>query len=53
MNRLEELMRGFCLSDDSRKRILDGNNDAPKEFEPIAQAAMAGHFCVKVKKMIF
>ena len=50
MNRLEELMRGLCLSDDSRKRILEGNNDAPEEFEPIAQAALAGHFCVKGKE---
>ena len=49
MNRLEELLRGFSLSDDSRKHILEGDNNAPKEFEPIAKAALAGHFCVKSK----
>lgn len=50
MNRLEELMRGFYLSDNSRKQILEGSNNAPKEFEPIAQAALAGNFCVKGKE---
>ena len=49
MNRLEELLRGFSLSDDSRKHILEGESNAPEEFEPIAKAALAGHFCVKSK----
>lgn len=50
MNRLEELLKGFSLSDDSRKHILEGESNAPEEFEPIAKAALAGHFCVKSKE---
>jgi agmatine/peptidylarginine deiminase len=49
MNRLEQLLSGFSLSDTSRKRILEGNNKAPIEFEQIAQVALAGHFFVKGK----
>lgn len=49
MYRLEELLKGFSLSDDSRKHILEGESNAPKEFEPIAKAALAGYFCVKSK----
>lgn len=47
---LEQLLRDFSLSDDSHKRIQDGDHKAPLEFLQIAGAALAGHFCVKSQK---
>lgn len=47
MMKLKELMETFSLSEDSRRYILNGGNNAPMEFKPIAQAALSGHFCVK------
>ena len=47
MVKLENLLRDFSLSEASRQYIINGGHEAPKEFEPIAKAALAGHFCVK------
>lgn len=49
MVKLENLLRDFTLSEASRQHIINGSHEAPKEFEPIAKAALAGHFCVKGK----
>lgn len=50
MIKLEEILRGFSLSESSRQNIIGGSNEAPAEFETIAQTALAGHFCVKGKE---
>lgn len=49
MIKLEQLLREFSLSEVSRQSIISGGNEAPIEFESIAKAALAGHFCVKGK----
>ena len=49
MIKIEEILRGFSLSESSRQNIINGSNETPAEFETIAQTTLAGHFCVKRK----
>lgn len=44
---LQHELQKFSLSPESRNDILHGSTAAPKEFEPIAQAALSGYFLVQ------
>lgn len=44
---LKQLLKDFVLSEESRKQLLLGVTDAPKEFKNIAKVVLAGHFLVK------
>ena len=47
MVELKKTINNFSLSDDSRRKLLNGSNDAPQEFIDIARKVLAGHFAVK------
>lgn len=44
---LQQALKHFTLNEETRKNILNGSISAPKEFEQIAQIALAGYFLVK------
>ncbi len=44
---LEDTLEKFSLSDETRKKLIDGSCDAPEEFKEIAEVVLAGHFLVK------
>lgn len=47
MVELKKTIKTFSLSEDSRRKLLNGSNDAPPEFIDIARMVLAGHFSVK------
>lgn len=47
MVKLKKTIKTFSLSEDSRRKLLNGSNDAPPEFIDIARMVLAGHFSVK------
>lgn len=47
MVELKKMIKTFSLSEDSRRKLLNGSNDAPPEFIDIARMVLAGHFSVK------
>lgn len=47
MVELKKTIKTFSLSEDSRRKLLNGSNDAPPEFIDIARIVLAGHFSVK------
>lgn len=47
MVELKKRIKTFSLSEDSRRKLLNGSNDAPPEFIDIARMVLAGHFSVK------
>ena len=44
---LKEVLEQFSLSEESRKALINGSLDAPREFKMVAAAILSGCFVVR------